>query len=156
MSKPERSIVDSNAWVEAVLCIRRKDKHARAVTSSAQWPRRLGRSSAVSPKKKKYARTVISSLSFLEFSLFYRVFLSFMWLRSAARAVILSTGGSEVLNIRVFACSVAQKCCSSCYIECRWLRSAEHTCFCMFRRAYSAEHSRFHPAHLKLLRQPNL
>ena len=37
MSKSELSTVDSNAWVEAAQCLRRKDKHTRAVISSAQW-----------------------------------------------------------------------------------------------------------------------
>ena len=53
----------------------------------------------------------MSSSSFLEFSLFSRGVLSVMWLSSAAGAVILSIGGSEVLNIRGFACYVAQKWC---------------------------------------------
>ena len=55
----------------------------------------LGEAAQCRPRKKKHARTVFSRLSFLEFSLLLRVFLSFMWLRSAAGAVILNTGGSE-------------------------------------------------------------
>ena len=35
MSKSELSTVDSNAWIEAAQCLRRKDKQARAVISSA-------------------------------------------------------------------------------------------------------------------------